>query len=110
MLLNDRLMLSYLVGTDTGIPCYMGVSPDRSVHNKRMIIHHRIPANIRIARHECGAPDNSVFAQNRLLIYKCIIAGNGIVEDPAGSFLAEIFFTLDVSAQISFLDTGPHIA
>ena len=39
MLLNDRLMLSYLVGTDTGIPCYMGVSPDRSVHNKRMLIH-----------------------------------------------------------------------
>lgn len=103
-------MLSYFVGTDAGISCYMGIPPDHTIHDNRMIVHHRIPANIRIARNECGAPDNSIFAQNCLLIYKCVIAGNGIVEDPAGSFLAEIFCTLDISAQVAFLDTGAYIA
>ena len=103
-------MLSYFVGTDAGIPCCMGIPPDHTVHNKRMIVHHRVPANIRIARNECGAPDNSIFAQNCLLIYKCVITGNGIVEDPAGSCLAQIFCTLDVSTQVSFLDAGTHIA
>ena len=58
------------------------------------------------ASHEGRTPNDYRVRNDGLLVYQTPFAGDGIIKNPADILLTQIFFALDVAAQVARAHTG----
>ena len=103
---DKRSFTRFHAGHNLRCTGHMYVPSDHAGHQNRMVVNDCVVTDSDGPGHKSGSPNDHRVGNDSLMVYQTSFAGDGVIEDPAGALLTQVFLTLNISAQITGAHTG----